>query len=157
MLLCTAKLREGLNQDIQRHIRRVAMEIMKRRDNKSNFPPLPAPAEMEHFAQTGVGGPTATDFRLDVRGTNQKSAWNKRCAEVFATLYVKRTDSLDNNKKQVAGYFLAHVKQLCNQYATLPTTPLTDGARLKIASKRVRKRQDGRQASVSRYLTCVHA
>jgi hypothetical protein len=128
---------------------------MKRTDTKSEFLPLPSTAEMEQFASTGIGGPTAVDFRVDVRGSNQRSPWNKRCADIFAALYISRPDALDRDPKRVTKGFLSHIKQLCNQYAVLNSTSPTDMDRVKSVMRKEKKRRDNRRANVGPFSDTV--
>ena len=49
----------------------------------------PTDQEIEIFTKYRRGGPTVTNFCVDVRGKNLKSSWNKQCASVFANEFVK--------------------------------------------------------------------
>lgn len=92
---------------------------MRRKNRKSPFLPPPNDIEIQAFLKYQAGGPTKSEFRVDVRGTNQRSPWNCRCAEIFAAEYVQTPEALTNDTDVVEEVFMTHIQALCLQYAKL--------------------------------------
>jgi hypothetical protein len=103
----------------QESIRSFAKELMGRSKRDSPFLPPPTDAEIVLFEQRNRGGPTLQDFRVNVRGRNQRGLWNQACAKIFAEEYLKSDYALTENFNQVKQAFLVHIQSLCNQYRKL--------------------------------------
>lgn len=89
---------------------------MKRPFRDSPFLPPPTDKEIEVFKRYKRGGPTVENFRVDVRGKNKRSAWNRRCAQLFASEFVRVNGASTQDIDVVIDAFLAHIQTLCNQY-----------------------------------------
>lgn len=89
---------------------------MGRESTKSPFPRLPTTLEQETFKNTGQGGPTAANFRVDVSGAGKRGHWNRAAALVFARVYTKLGNALSRDEVEVQKLFLAHIPALCKQY-----------------------------------------
>lgn len=121
----------------QRHVRAVAMKWIGRDDLRSRFH-LPGSSQVQKYHATGDPkdgpsfDPTQPDkypLRVDVRGP-QKSAWNQRCATLFAKQYVQQPTAHTRNIKLATERFITHIKALARQYKNLPSTKLSDRAKM---------------------------
>jgi hypothetical protein len=103
----------------QASIRSFAKDLMGRSKRNSPFLPPPTDAEIDRFEQRGQGGPTYKDFRVDVRGRNQRGLWNQACADIFAAEYLNSDLALTSNFDRIKQAFLVHIQALCDQYRKL--------------------------------------
>lgn len=94
--------------------------MMKRltRDSPFVLSP-PTDTEVSNFTLHNKGGPTTENFRVDVRGKNQRSKWNQRCAQLFAASYVRSPGALETDVPTVVEAFLVHINGLSGQYQRL--------------------------------------
>lgn len=95
---------------------------MKRPFRDSPFLPPPTDKDIEVFKKYKRGGPTVENFRVDVRGKNQRSAWNRRCAQLFASEFVRVSGAATQDLNVATNAFLSHIQALCLQYQQLSQT-----------------------------------
>lgn len=128
---------------LKEDIRSFALQLMQRKDNKSPFLPPPTDAELKNFEETGTSGPTKRNFRVDVRGAKKRSAWNKKCARLFAEEMVKMETASTDDVELVESMFLSHISALCRQYrlGLERTNPDGDPKDSNMDRKRTRRRK----------------
>ncbi|KAL6299909.1 hypothetical protein BKA93DRAFT_741554, partial [Sparassis latifolia] len=99
-----------------KNVREFALEMLNRQNRKSPFPDPPSRKELEKFEETGIGGPTVDDFRLDLNSEKRKSPWNILAAEIFADEFVSRSWYACIDHEQIQNAFVIHLKSLGRQY-----------------------------------------
>lgn len=95
------------------------MVMMQRETRHSPFLPLPTKQELDTFSKHQIGGPTVSNFRVDVGGSNRRSPWNRRCGALFAADYVKLPEAMTKVIDEVEEAFMTHISALCTQYKKL--------------------------------------
>lgn len=128
-------------------MRKIAMEMLKRKTNKDPFPRVPTAAEQAAFVRTGRGGPTVDDFRVDVMGQNREGPWNTAAAHVFAAEYTKMANALCRDVDDAADYFLTHIQALCKQYKRINQIPEDPEA----LAKNVRRARQSKVGDIARH------
>lgn len=131
---------------------------MQRPYRDSPFLPPPTDKEIKVFAKYKRDGPTKENFRVDVRGKNQKSAWNRRCAELFASEFVLVSGASTRDVSVVSKAFLSHVQTLCLQYKKQPQgeSDGEDDAEEANNESKIQNVRRARKAKVSHHLVSTH-
>ncbi|KII90906.1 hypothetical protein PLICRDRAFT_28798 [Plicaturopsis crispa FD-325 SS-3] len=95
---------------LQRDVRRHALKMMGRDNNHSAIRNLASESDLLREAAGKSSGPTAADFRIDLKGS-RTSSWNRRAAMVFRKEFVKAGYAYPSCEA-VEEAFLTHLKAL---------------------------------------------
>ncbi|KAG2741572.1 hypothetical protein P692DRAFT_201726484 [Suillus brevipes Sb2] len=99
----------------QSQVRKLTLQLMKRKDKYAPFGPLPNTRDIERFEKTGAGGPTLDDFRVNILG-KPADKWNKTVAQLFAAYFVESGWFSCTDVDAVAQAFKRHIPALQRQY-----------------------------------------
>ena len=101
----------------QADVRRHALLMLGRTNSDSLVPEPPFPDEIEHFDETGEGGPSdeVGELRVDVCGP-VRSAWNKVAAQQFRRAFQKSHPYSCWREEDVEEAFLRHMETIRSHY-----------------------------------------
>lgn len=103
--------------------------MLGRRNGKAPVPEPPSPDVIEHFNETGKGGPNKKigELRVDIRGS-VRSAWNRKAARSFRKSFEKTQMYPRWSKKDIEEAFLRHVETIRSHYHQQNGSVSTDEA-----------------------------
>ncbi|KAI0041154.1 hypothetical protein FA95DRAFT_1565655 [Auriscalpium vulgare] len=99
---------------LHRNVRELAGSLLGRDDPRASFPTPPGQTAIKKFNDSGLGGPTQDNFRIDMSGP-QKSLWNMQLASVFVDKFLAAGYTCQD-PSVIKTAFISHLKTLRGHY-----------------------------------------